>query len=129
MAEGLYGCIAGQAEPEQPKGETPTPEQEEAATAFGTPVILDAGPGTGKTKTLVRRIVHLVREQDVDPQKILVLTFSNEAAVELQERIQTSLGNELAPRFARVNVPWLRCNPAKYFGTPCWVGCRFFDSR
>ena len=61
-------------------------------------MILDAGPGTGKTKTLVRRIVHLVREQDVDPQKILVLTFSNEAAAELQERIQTSLGNEMAPR-------------------------------
>jgi DNA helicase-2/ATP-dependent DNA helicase PcrA len=98
LAEGLYGCIAGQAEPEPLKDETPTPEQEQAATAFGTPVILDAGPGTGKTKTLVRRIVHLVREQDVDPQKILVLTFSNEAAAELQERIQKSLGNERASR-------------------------------
>jgi len=101
LAEGLYQFIAGGGgEPEvlSSQEEPPTSEQEEAATAYRTPVLVDAGPGTGKTKTLVRRIVHLIRELEVAPEKLLVLTFSNEAAGELQTRIQSSLGAEVASR-------------------------------
>lgn len=99
LAEGLYELVAGTDETElEHKEELTTAEQERAAIAFGTPVMLDAGPGTGKTKTLVRRVVHLVRERHIEPEKILVLTFSNEAATELQERIRESLGAEQASR-------------------------------
>src|SRR5258708_1853647 len=82
LPKGLFGHIAGE-QPEQQGPEIPpTPEQERAATASGSPILVDAGPGTGKTKTLIRRILHLLRERMVVPEKILVLTFSNEAAAE-----------------------------------------------
>lgn len=64
--------------------------QAEAATFSGAPLLLEAGPGTGKTRTLVARIVHLV-EQDVDPASIVALTFSNKAALELSERVAAVL--------------------------------------
>jgi DNA helicase II / ATP-dependent DNA helicase PcrA len=99
LTEGLHELVAGVQQTHlKQKEESTTPEQEKAAIAFGIPVMLDAGPGTGKTRTLVRRIVHLVREQHVEPEQILVLTFSNEAAAELQERIRQSLGGEQASR-------------------------------
>jgi superfamily I DNA/RNA helicase len=60
--------------------------QKAAAQHSGTPYLLEAGPGTGKTRTLVGRIQHLL-EQKVDPRRILVLTFSNKAAGEIGERI------------------------------------------
>ncbi|MGB7334487.1 MAG: ATP-dependent helicase [Salaquimonas sp.] len=61
------------------------PEQEEAAIYDDGALLLRAGPGTGKTQTLVGRLEHL-RNKGVDPASILVLTFSNKAAGELSER-------------------------------------------
>lgn len=63
-----------------------TPDQVAAATHEGAPFLLEAGPGTGKTQTLVGRVVHLL-SRGVDPEKILILTFSNKAAAELAERV------------------------------------------
>lgn len=60
--------------------------QQTAALWNGGPLLVDAGPGTGKTKTLVRRIAHLL-EQGVTPASILALTFSNKAANEMRERL------------------------------------------
>ena len=60
------------------------PDQVEAATHEGAPFLLEAGPGTGKTQTLVGRVEHLLG-RSVDPEKILILTFSNKAAGELAE--------------------------------------------
>jgi superfamily I DNA/RNA helicase len=60
--------------------------QKDAAEHEGSAYLLEAGPGTGKTKTLVGRVKHLL-ERGVDPQRILVLTFSNKAAGEISERI------------------------------------------
>lgn len=60
--------------------------QRAAAEHNGAPYLLKAGPGTGKTRTLVGRVEHLLR-QGVDPRGILVLTFSNKAAGELASRI------------------------------------------
>lgn len=68
---------------------TPDPTQAQAAAHRGLAFQLQAGPGTGKTRTLVRRIEGLLAE-GVDPTKILVLTFSNKAANELCERIAAS---------------------------------------
>ena len=75
---------AGEAAP----GRAPTrdPSQERAAMHRGTPFQLQAGPGTGKTRTLVKRVLGLI-DEGVDPSTILVLTFSNRAAGELSERI------------------------------------------
>ncbi len=75
-------------EPASPKSSKPkplNPEQREAAIQSEGALLLRAGPGTGKTQTLVGRLEHL-RDKGVDPSSILVLTFSNKAAGELSER-------------------------------------------
>lgn len=68
---------------------TPDPTQVAAAEHRDSAFQLQAGPGTGKTRTLVRRIESLLAE-GVDPTTILVLTFSNKAANELSERLAAS---------------------------------------
>ncbi len=60
--------------------------QKEAAEHWGAPYLLEAGPGTGKTQTLVGRVTWLLTK-GIDPRSILVLTFSNKAAGELFDRI------------------------------------------
>jgi DNA helicase II / ATP-dependent DNA helicase PcrA len=62
-------------------------DQKEAAEWSEGPLMLDAGPGTGKTKTLVARIEHLLAN-NVPPSSIVALTFSNKAAAEMTERIE-----------------------------------------
>jgi len=62
------------------------PSQQAAAEATRGPVLVDAGPGTGKTRTLCGRIVHLL-DKRISPRSILALTFSNKAAEEMRERI------------------------------------------
>lgn len=70
--------------------------QERAAAHRGKPFLLQAGPGTGKTRALVARVSSLLAE-GVDPSAILILTFSNRAAGELSERLAAVTG-EAAPR-------------------------------
>ena len=67
-----------------------------AATYTGVPVLVDAGPGTGKTATLVRRITYLLDDCGADPGQLLVLTFSNDAAEELRDRIASQCGEHPA---------------------------------
>ena len=69
---------------------TPDPVQERAAKHRDSPFQLQAGPGTGKTRTLVKRIQSLLDEK-INPQSILVLTFSNRTASELSERLTAAL--------------------------------------
>ena len=61
------------------------PEQKDAAEHLGGPLLVRAGPGTGKTQTLVGRLGFL-KKQEVDPESVLVLTFSNKAAEEMSDR-------------------------------------------
>lgn len=61
--------------------------QEAAAKADYGPLLVGAGPGTGKTRTLTARVLFLVREKHVRPENILALTFSRKAAEEMRERI------------------------------------------
>jgi len=98
LAEGLYEHISGSPPAASTDTHPPTQEQERAATLLGVPVLVDAGPGTGKTKTLVRRVAYLVEDLGVDPENILILTFSNEAAEELRTRLAVVLGEERAAR-------------------------------
>lgn len=51
-------------------------------------IFIDAGPGTGKTYTLINRINHMVRNQGVDPEYIVVVSFTNAAVVEVKERLE-----------------------------------------
>lgn len=60
--------------------------QQRAAAHRGSAYLLQAGPGTGKTRTLVARVESLL-DEGVDPRRILLLTFSNRAAAEMAERI------------------------------------------
>ena len=71
-------------------------EQQRAVTAPGPAVAVIAGPGTGKTKTLVSRIAFLVRERGVQPSRITAVTFTNRAAGELRERLRGELGTRAA---------------------------------
>ncbi len=84
-------------EPEEPDSGAAglDPSQRAAAEHTGSPLLLEAGPGTGKTRTLVARIVHLV-EGGTEAASILALTFSNKAAREITERVAASLP-EAAP--------------------------------
>ena len=62
------------------------PNQERAILHTAGPAQVIAGPGSGKTFVTVHRILHLITEQGVDPARILVITFTKAAALEMQER-------------------------------------------
>lgn len=67
--------------------------QRQAAHAK-TPALTVAGPGAGKTRVLTARHVHLVRDEGIEPRRILALTFSNKAAAEMQERLIAALPDQ-----------------------------------
>jgi len=68
------------------------PRQIEAVHHDQGPLLVLAGPGSGKTRVLTSRIAHLVREKQVDPHSILAITFTNKAAEEMRLRVQRLLG-------------------------------------
>lgn len=74
---------------------TPDPSQDRAASHRGSAFQLQAGPGTGKTRTLVKHVVSLLNE-GIHPSAILILTFSNRAAGELSERIAAAVPNDVS---------------------------------
>lgn len=67
--------------------------QREAVTAEDGPVLVVAGPGSGKTRVLTYRIAWLMAHNNISPDEILALTFTNKAAREMKERIQKVAGN------------------------------------
>ncbi len=69
-----------------------TPPQREAAAHAGGPLIVLAGPGSGKTRVLIHRAAHLIAERGVDPANILAITFTNRAAQQLRERLSAFAG-------------------------------------
>lgn len=74
------------------------PQQRAAVLCTHAPLIIVAGPGTGKTRTLTVRIAYLILEKQVPPESALAITFTNKAAAEMAERLAGLLGDETASR-------------------------------
>lgn len=83
---------------ESPLLATLNPQQRAAALCTGSPLIIVAGPGAGKTRTLTVRIAYLIQEMGVAPESILAITFTNKAAEEMAGRFDDLLGAETAAR-------------------------------
>jgi len=84
------------------------PEQRLAASVVKGPLLVVAGPGTGKTRTLTHRIAYLVQDQNVPPERCLAVTFTRRAAAEMRARLDRLIPQQ-APRVPVMTFHALGC--------------------
>lgn len=88
------------------------PSQKQAIESSARAILIQAGPGTGKTRTLTAKIAYLVSERKTDPKSILVLTFTNKAAREIAQRIERFVPGKgcgvMAATFHGFCLGWLK---------------------
>ena len=80
------------------------PEQLRAVTSGTARIAVKAGPGTGKTKTLVSRLKYLLETRRVRPSEITAVTFTNQAAAEMRERVVRETGKRSAGRMMTIGT-------------------------
>jgi len=67
------------------------PEQKQAVLNTNGPMIILAGAGSGKTRVLTFKVIHLISQKITNPENILMITFTNKAASEMRERVEKFL--------------------------------------
>lgn len=92
-------------------------EQEKVRQALTGATLVKAGPGTGKTHTLIEWLVHQIESGNAKPNEILAVTFTNKSADELRNRLRNRIGNQAK------NIT------AGTFHSLAWRWLREFDSR
>jgi DNA helicase-2/ATP-dependent DNA helicase PcrA len=83
-------------------------EQREAVTHAGGPLLILAGAGSGKTRTLIHRVAWLICEQGIAPWQVLAVTFTNKAAGEMRERLAKILPDSESPWVATFHSSCVR---------------------
>ncbi len=84
------------------------PGQRQAVQHGDGPLLILAGAGSGKTRTLTHRVAWLIREKGVPPWRVLAVTFTNKAAAEMRERIERLLGEAESPWVATFHATCVR---------------------
>ena len=79
-------------------------KQKEAIVNPDGPCLIVAGAGSGKTRVLTSRVVHIIKEKKAWPNQILCVTFTNKAAREMKERLELLLARRLATN--QLGQPW-----------------------
>lgn len=90
--------------------DTLNPEQSQAVCSVSPRIAVIAGPGTGKTKTLVSRILYLLQTRRVKPSEITAVTFTKKAAEEMRSRLEGQLGGKQAVRKLQIGTFHSVCN-------------------
>ena len=80
------------------------PEQERAVTSVAAKIAVKAGPGTGKTKTLTSRLQYLLENRRVSPSEITAVTFTNQAAEEMRQRLGKAAGKKRGVRAVQIGT-------------------------
>jgi superfamily I DNA/RNA helicase len=104
------------ASPSPTRSQAPNNRQRDVIDHTGGPLLVIAGPGTGKTRTVVERIAHLVAG-GVSPRAITAISFTRKAAGELRDRLEAALGDRAdqvaASTFHSLALDLLRAYPAE----------------
>ncbi len=100
-----------------------TPEQQRAVEYEGGPVIVLAGPGTGKTRVITMRVAHMIEHRGIEPEQIVAVTFTNKAAGELGDRLGKLVGSTIAARVMASTFHSLGLGIIQRFGDVLGVPC------
>lgn len=94
------------------------PEQQKAVTATDGPMIILAGAGSGKTRVLTYKVMYLLSEKNIEPDEILMITFTNKAAKEMKDRMQKALNHTQLPWIATFHAMCAKImrRESKYLG-------------